>query len=245
MKTITAWFVAAVAVAASAAAAAAPVATLVDEAATRIEPPWREVYLPKQTLPKTRFVPARVDGRAAIWVDVAGSYGNLVHELQPARSLQRLRWAWRLETPNPRADLTRKDADDGPIRVCVSFAMPIERVPFLERQLLRIARSRTGEELPAATLCYAWDSRLPSGTLLRNIYTPRVRLIVLRGGGDALATWFAEERDLAADFRRAFGDESPEMPVASALVIAGDGDNTGAGSRAAIADLKIDLRTAP
>lgn len=225
------------AAAAALAWAAAGLAPLVDPAASRIEPPWREVNLPQQTLPRTRYVPARIDGRAALRVEVAGSYGNLVQDLAPPQPLRRLRWSWRLEQPNLQADLSRKDGDDGPLRVCVSFAMPIERVPFVERQLLRLARARSGEPLPAATLCYVWDHLLPPGTLRPNVYTARVRLIVLRSADSALAQWFDEDRDLAADFRRAFGAESAALPPVSALIVAGDGDNTGASSRAAVADL--------
>lgn len=218
--------------------AAAAVAPLVDDASTRIEAPWREVNLPQQTLPRTRHVPARIDGRAALWVEVAGSYGNLVQAFDPPQPVLRLRRSWRLEQANPRADLTRKAGDDGPVRVCASFAMPIDLVPFFERQLLRLARSRSGENLPAATICYVWDHALPVGTLGHNAYIGRVRFIVLRSGSDALATWFDETRDLAADFRRAFGSESATLPPLQALIAAGDGDNTGGSSRAALADLR-------
>lgn len=76
------------------------------------------------------------------------------------------------------------------------------------------------------------------GTLGHNAYIGRVRFIALMSGSDALATWFDETRDLAADFRRAFCSESATLPPLQALIAAGDGDNTGGSSRAALADLR-------
>lgn len=103
--------------------------------------------------------------------------------------------------------------------------------------LLRLARSRTGENLPAATLCWVWAGAEERGALLDNAYSRRVRFIVLRNGHDAPGQWQPESRDVAADFLRAFGDESPTVPPLTAAIVAGDADNTGARSLAHVADL--------
>lgn len=182
---------------------------------------WRPVGLPKQTLPATRFTP---EGEA-MRIEAAGSYGNLVRETPGAGRL--LAWRWRLDRPLPGADLRTKAGDDAALKVCALFDLPLEALPFWERQKLRLARTLSGEDLPAAVLCYVWDPALPAGTLLPNAYTPRLRWIVLRGQGEALATWQDEKRDLAADFARAFGDESPTLPPLKALAVGADADNTG------------------
>ena len=110
----------------------------------------------------------------------------------------------------------------------------------MERQLLKLARARSGQDLPAATLCWVWGAAEAKGALLPNVYSRRVRFIVLRNREDALATWLEESRDVAADFRRAFGDESAEPPPVSALIVAGDGDNTGAASLAHVRGLRVE-----
>ena len=51
------------------------------------------------------------------------------------------------------------------------------------------------------------------------------------------ATPLADARDVAADFRRAFGDESAEVPPLLAIAVAGDADNSGAQSVAYLAGL--------
>ena len=218
--------------------AAASIAPLVQGG--RVAALWRVVTLPQQAVPATRYSAETVDGREALRIQTQGSYGNLVHELPPAVAPQRLRWAWRLQEPNSAVDLRVKAGDDAAVKVCMSFDLPLERVPFIERQVLRIARSRTGQDLPAATLCWVWAATEAKGALMPNIYSRRVRYIVLRNGSDALATWFEESRDVAADFRRAFGDESAEPPPLSAIIVAGDGDNTGGASLAFVSGLQME-----
>ena len=206
----------------------------------RIAEPWHVVTLPQQSKPVTRYSFETVDGREALRIQVQSSYGNLVHELAAAEAPQRLRWSWRMQQPNTAVDLRSKAGDDAAVKVCMSFDMALDRVPFMERQVLRIARNRTGQDLPAATLCWVWGAAENKGALMPNAFSRRVRTIVLRNGSDALATWFEESRDVAADFRRAFGDESAEPPPLSAIIVAGDGDNTGGASLAFVSGLRME-----
>lgn len=205
---------------------------------------WHVVGLPRQTKPLTQFSAVSVDGRPAVRVDAQAAYGNLVHTVvagpagtPPAPLLQ---WSWRVDLPNTAADLRVKSGDDTAVKVCVSFDLPMERLSFMERQKLRVLRDITGEPLPAATLCYVWDHKLPVGTLLDNAYTRRLRQIVLRNAADGQHQWRDERRDVAADFVRAFGDEASRMPNITAVIVGGDADNTGATTRAHVADLKLE-----
>lgn len=200
---------------------------------------WRVAGLPQQKMPMTRITATAVEGRAAVRLQAEASYGNLVFDLPGARAPERLRWSWRLERANAAVDLARKAGDDAAAKVCLAFDLPLERVPFMERQLLRVARNQTGEPLPAATLCWVWGHAEARGALLPNPYSGRVRVIVLRNRDDALARWFDEERDVAADWRRAFGEESAEVPPLVAAIVGADADNTGAHSVADVAGLRF------
>ena len=201
---------------------------------------WRVVTLPAQKPPPTRYSAERIDERLALRIEAQGSYGNLVYELPAVAAPHELRWSWRMQQPNPALDLRSKAGDDTPAKVCLSFELPLARVPFIERQLLRLARARSGEPLPAATLCWVWGANEAAGALLDNPYTRRVRYIVLRTAADAPGRWFDEARDVAADFRRAFGDESAETPPLSAVIVSGDADNTGGWSVAQVANLRFE-----
>ena len=188
--------------------------------------PWHVQGLPQQgSKPLTRFSVVDIDGKRAVKLEADESYANLVHPLDSAPAT-RLAWQWRLERPLETSDLRQRSGDDTAIKVCVFFDMPIENISFTERQLLRLARSKTTDFQPTATVCYVWDAHLPAGTTLDNAFTRRVRYMVLESGNDRLDRWVAEKRDVAADFSRLFGDESKTVPALLGVSVGADSDNT-------------------
>jgi Protein of unknown function (DUF3047) len=118
------------------------------------------------------------------------------------------------------------------------FDLPLEALGFVERNLMRLARSASGEYLPAATLCYVWDAALPVGTQLPNAYTRRLRWVVL-DSGNAPGQWREHRRNLAADFLANFGDDSGTVPPLLTIVVGADSDNTGNRSTAYVGDLTL------
>ena len=207
---------------------------------------WRFVGFPKSkaAIPATRFELAEVQGERALKVSTEASYGTWVHDLPKVNAI-RLQWRWRLDQPltggKAVADILTKAGDDAALKVCVMFDHPLDRVPFVERTLLRIARKVSAEDLPAATLCYVWDSVHPAGLQGANPYTRRVRFITLQGQGAPLGQWQAESRDVAADFARVFADETPvgePVPKVRAVLIGADSDNTASHSVGWVSGLK-------
>ena len=202
--------------------------------------PWHLVGLPQQTKPFTQFSVVKLDGQRVLRVEAQASYGNLVHPLTDNPAAHRLSWRWRLDEPIAAADLRRKDGDDSPIKVCAFFDLDSSAVPFVERQLLRLARMRAGDSLPAATVCYVWDAHLAPGTVLDNAFTRRIRFIVLRGPETPLHGWVSEQRDVWADFKRLFGDESEAVPPLVGVAIGADADNTQGHSVAHVSAITLD-----
>jgi len=193
--------------------------------------PWKVVGLPQQTKPFTRFSVVDIDGKRAVKIEADESYGNLVHPVKGVAAPAHLAWQWRIEKPLEQADLREKHGDDTAVKVCVFFDMAIENVPFADRQLLRLARSKTSDPVPTATICYVWDQKLPAGTAIDNAFTRRQRYIVVESGNDRLDRWVAEKRDLAADFTRLFSDENgTTVPPIVGIAVGADSDNTHAHS---------------
>ena len=201
---------------------------------------WQRAGLPRQTKPWTRFSVVTLDREAVLQIEADNSYGNLLHPVPADATARRLlSWRWRVDKPNLDADLTRKDGDDSPIKVCALFDLPLSAVPFVERQLLRLARERSGEPLPAATVCYVWDAKLAVGTVIDNAFSRRIRMIVLQGPQAPLRQWQAQQRDLAADFLLLFGAESQAVPPLLAIGVGADADNTHTRSLAHASDLVL------
>lgn len=203
-------------------------------------PPWHVVGLPQQTKPFTQFSVVPLDGQRVLRVEAAGSYGNLVHAVLESPNAQRLTWRWRLDQTLPAADPRKREGDDSPLKVCALFDLPMAAVPFIERQVLRIARLRSGEMLPAASVCYVWDAHLSAGTVLDNAYTRRLRMIVLRGPEAGLRTWYTEQRDVWADFMRLFADEAQVVPPLVGIGIAADADNTQGHSLGYVGSIRLE-----
>ena len=207
--------------------------------------PWRTVGLPDKAVPLTDMQMTRSmggsEGAAVLQLRAEKSYGTLSHALPRVMptAATTLAWRWRLDQPVAGANLRLKAGDDAALKVCAMFDMPLERLGLVERSLMRLARSRSGEPLPAATLCYVWDPTLAVGTLLPNAYTARVRYLILNGPESALGQWHNQKRNLAADFLQAFGAESATVPALLAIVVGADADNTGNSSLAYIGDLLL------
>jgi hypothetical protein len=69
---------------------------------------------------------------------------------------------------------------------------------------------------------------------------PRLfRGMVLRGSESPLGTWQQEQRDLRADFLRAFGDETTTVPPLMAVLVGADADNTGGHGLGWLQDLTL------
>lgn len=204
-------------------------------------PPWRVVSLPKQRPPLTRFEVVPRPAGPALRVEADASYGNLVLDLTgapPPAGLQ-LRWQWMLERGLARSDLSRKDGDDVPLKVCALFDLPLDGLPLGERLRLQAARALSGEHLPAATLCYVWDRLLPVGTQLPNVFSARVRYHVVSSGPARPGQWLRVERPLAEDFLQAFGTEARALPPLLAIAVGADADNTGGSSLGWVGDIRL------
>ncbi len=170
-------------------------------------------------------------------IDSHRSASSLVRRFEPPMRLERLAWRWRTDAwPSGVGPAGEKAGDDFSLRLYVMFDYPIGKVPLGERWLLRIARTLYDPHLPAATLCYVADHRLAAGSVLVSPYTGRVQMMALRQEAQPGA-WWSEDRDLRADFQRAFGAEhGPGLPPVAALALAADTDQGGGRVRAWFSD---------
>ena len=147
-----------------------------------------------------------------------------------------LQWRWKIANILKASDIRSKAGDDYPARVYVMFDYPLEKLSFAERTKIRLARALYDPNIPAATLCYVWDGKAPAGTIVTSPYTHRVRMIVAESGASRVNQWLTVERDVAADFKAAFGEDAPAV---LAVAIATDTDNTGESTVAHYGDISF------
>lgn len=184
---------------------------------------WQPYRLGKN-LGDTQYRLASVDGRTVLEARAESSASALVYPLRAdATRTPWLSFSWRTERLIDKADMRTKAGDDYPARVYVIFDYDISRLPAVDRVKLQMARSIWGGQVPAAALCYVWEARQPVGYSGWSPYTNRLQMIVAESGSDRLGRWVHIARNVAEDFRAAFGEEPPPI---SAVVVAADTDNT-------------------
>lgn len=184
--------------------------------------PWEHYRLPGKTA--VDFHPVRMDGRDALAATAVSAASLVRHRMRiEPDQLGRLRFSWKVPHLIAGADVALRDADDSPVRVVLAFDGDRSRWSRRDALLSELARALTGEEMPYATLMYVWCNKRPPGSVVHSPRTDRIRKLVLESGDGNLGRWLDYERDIRADFQRAFG-EPPGALVGVAIMT--DSDNT-------------------
>lgn len=149
-----------------------------------------------------------------------GAASGLMHKVDvDPRQTPILAWRWKVAGTIPAGDERTRAGDDYAARVYVIF--PHWFFP------------------KTRTLNYIWANHLPKGTFLANAFTGNAMMIAVQSGGGRAGEWLAEERDIVADYRQAFGEEPPRI---GAIAIMTDTDNTGGAAMAWYDDLLMRAR---
>ena len=196
---------------------------------------WRALLVPR--VPPAELALVRDEGATVLRVRTQASAAAAAFALRgDARATPVLAWRWKIDRVVETADLRTRAGDDFAARVYVFFDVPEEDVPLFARVRIQLARVLYGTELPTAALCYVWDSREPVGTSAWSAYTDRVRVIVLESGSARAGRWVEARRDVAADFRAAFGRDAPAI---TGIAAGADTDQTGERATAWFGDFRL------
>ncbi len=183
---------------------------------------WRHHAFPGKQASQFKYV--RRDGRDAIAATALSSASmvrQVVH-IDPAQ-LGNVRFSWMVPELMALADMGMRDTDDSPVRIVLAFEGDRSKLSAKNAMLSELANALTGEPMPYATLMYVWCNTREPGAVIINPRTDRVRKLVVESGAGKLHQWVDYERNIRADYQKAFGEE-PGALVGIAIMT--DSDNT-------------------
>eukprot|EP01030_Chromulinospumella_sphaerica_P003248 gene3248-3176_t len=132
--------------------------------------------------------------------------------------------------------MAQREAEDSPVRLILTFDGDRSRFSGKNAMLSELTQALTGEPLPYATLMYVWCNQRPVESVINNPRSDRIRKLVVESGGKRLKQWLLYERDIRADFEKAFG-EAPGALLNLAIMT--DSDNTRSSVRAWYGDIRL------
>jgi Protein of unknown function (DUF3047) len=188
--------------------------------------PWSPAWQ-HQTLPgkeSTEYRLALLDGREVMTARAASSASLFRQRVNiPATELDRIQFSWKVPELIEKADLAARDNADSTVRIVLAFEGDRSKLSAKNTMLSELAHVLTGEPMPYATLMYVWCNTREPGSVITSSRTDRIRKIVVESGTMNLNSWMDYERNIRADYEKAFG-EAPGALVGIGIMT--DSDNT-------------------
>ena len=165
------------------------------------------------------------EGKTVLKVDSTISAGSMAipAALLGSQTSTTLQWRWKVDRVLEKANMDETLGDDHSARLYVFFDVPLESLSLADRTRIKLARSISGIDVPSAALCYVWDNTHRIGYTAWSPFTRQLRKVVLQSGPGAVGQWRSESRDVAADFKTAFGFDAPAI---TGISVGNDTDST-------------------
>ena len=203
---------------------------------TSLEDGWEPMEFPKIDR-HSRYQLTDDNGEQVVKATTDNSASGLIARVsvEPGDSLI-LRWRWKVSNVYQQGNARKKEGDDYPARIYVAFEFEPDEAGFFERAKRKTVEVVFGEELPGNALNYIWANRLPVGEIVANPFTDTTMMVAVNSGTTNTGEWVTVERDIVADYRKAFGREPPKLV---GVAIMSDSDNTGASATAWYGDVSL------
>lgn len=205
-------------------------------------PPGGDAWQPF-LLPGKRFAAFEVTNRtggAALSVVADSSVSILRRRFEKALpEVDQIAFSWKVDGLPEDARLGEASRDDAPVRILLSFDGDRSKWTGRNHRMSEMSRLLTGEELPYATLMYVWANHDAPETIIVNARTDRIRKVVVESGPQQVGHWRDYQRNIRADFVRAFGEEPGPL---RAVAIMTDTDNTQSSLRAWYGNMTLTAR---
>ena len=196
--------------------------------------PWQIIQFDK-SIPSTQYKITTWDNVIAVEAKANASMSLLARPISvDLRHTPVLCWRWRIDEPLKTANMATKSGDDYAARVYLAFSLPPDKISFLTKAKLKLARAIYGKHVPDIAINYVWDNRYPIGTQRSNAYTERTQMMVLRSGSNHAGKWVTERRNIVRDAIQILNIDRFRLTL---LAVAADTDNTGEYAHSGFANL--------
>lgn len=175
---------------------------------------------PKSFKGTTSYRIVQEDGRSVVRAHAQGAASGLSKKLSFDPHIYRyLKWSWKIADTVAGGNEKNKQGDDYAARVYVIFPGRF----FWQMKALN----------------YIWANKLPKGAFVPSAFTSNAILLAVQSGPLMAGQWLSEQRDILADYRRMFGEDPP---LAGAVAIMTDTDNTGAEATAWYGEITVSTK---
>ena len=195
---------------------------------------WKPLVF-KKIEKHTIYSLVKEDDTVAVKAVAVASASGLTREIKiNPKEYPLVKWRWKISNILKKGDVHKKEGDDYPARIYITFEYDPTKLSFFERRKYDAIKLIYGEYPPIGAINYIWESKAPKGTRVPNPFTDRVIMIVVESSEAKVNQWVSEERNIFEDYKKAFG---MEPPLISGVAIMTDTDNTGESATAYYGDI--------
>jgi hypothetical protein len=145
--------------------------------------------------PAYDFTVIEQDGQRVLHLKSAGDSSNANKDLRGTVRIAEtpvLEWTWKVVALPKGADARRAETDD-------------------EAAQLYVVWPRFPQAVRSQIIGYIWDTKAPTGSIIKSKKSGTVTYVVVRSGSADLGKWITERRNIREDFKRIYGEE-PDDP---------------------------------
>jgi hypothetical protein len=200
----------------------------------KLPPDWKPLAF-KKIERHTTYTLVKDDNTVVIKAVAEDSASGLTREVKiNPKEYPIIQWGWKVMNILKKGDVHRKEGDDYPARIYITFEYDPSKLSLFEKVKYKTIKLLYGQYPPLAAINYIWESKAPVGTMVPNPFTDRVMMFVVESGSARLNQWMNEERNIYEDYKKAFKEEPPMI---SGVAIMTDTDNTGESATAYYGDI--------
>ena len=170
--------------------------------------------------PKYDFEIVDVNGQRVLHLRSDGDSSTISRDVKGKVDLKQtpiLEWRWKISALPRGADARKGATDDEAGQIYVTWP-------------------RFPETLRSRVIGYIWDTTAPVGSIFKSEKTGTVTYVVVESGTAKLGQWITEQRNVAEDFKKIYGEEANNPGVVSISI---DSDDTRSSAEAFVGTLRF------